>query len=173
MGHTELGLVDVARLELRDELLRVQADAADQVERFVRRVALDPERRLDRARQAALAHAQHDALALGRQRELEQRRQVLVQHALAAVVDVLERMRGVGERLEAQQLDHRPELLHVRQALLHRLRPPRDVLGKVDLKDRVARRRFEQQVRRGHPGRSRRSRAFPLNRVSAATTLKR
>ena len=154
--ETELRLLDVAGLELLDELGKVHTHAADELlhERAAADVAADA--LLDRGGELLLGDAErHGGLALllgGRgglgQVAVEKVGERLVQHALGDGVDVGERLLGRLERLESHELHHGLELAKVEDLLLNLLSLVRDLLGLAALKERVARRRLEQQVQR-------------------------
>jgi len=123
VSESQLGPAHVARLEAGEELLSVKADATDDLERALGRVAVNVEAPLDGRSEAALLDAEDDAGLVG-EVELEQALQELVHDALGDVVGDLERVRGVAERSERDELDHLAKLGDVIERVLH-------VLGQV------------------------------------------
>jgi hypothetical protein len=125
VAETEDGPVDVAGLQLLDELRRVLAQATEQVGDDFGRVAglagQVGEGGLDAAREVALADAQGDGLLLAGlgQVGLEGRAQEVGEDALTDVVDLLQRILGALERRKADELDRLAELVEVLRRLLH------------------------------------------------------
>ena len=124
VAETENRPVDVAGLQLLDQLARVLAQATQQVGNDLGRVAglagEVGEGGLDASGQVPLADAERDRLLLAGLGQvcLEGGAQEVGQDALADVVDLLQRILGALERREADKLYRLAELVEVLHSFL-------------------------------------------------------
>lgn len=123
--ETEDGAVNVAGLELLDELARVLAQTTEEVsDDFGGLGGLAGEvgeGSLDASSQVALAQSEGDGLLLAGLGEvgLESRAQEVGEDALGDVVDLLQRILGTLERSKTDKLDSLAELVKVLNSLLN------------------------------------------------------
>lgn len=143
VGETELGLVEVAVLEVGDEVAQVEADPTLDLDHKLRLVALDAARLADRRGELVLSNAED---LLGGDVRGEEVLQVVVDETLGDGVDVLEGVLGSLEGDERHKLHHLGELGEVDDRLLLGLDERADVLGASHLKKSIPGCVFEKNV---------------------------
>jgi len=145
VSKTKNGAVDIAGLELLDELAAVLAKTAKQVRddfggdgSLAREVG---ESGLDATRQVALAYTKRDGLLLSSLREvgLERSPQEIRHDAFRDIVDLGEGILGALERRKADELDGLSEFVEILHSLLHFRETAANGVGlEDDLEDGIA-----------------------------------